>query len=54
MKLTQEFRSFDFLSPWEGVQRLLPGDEKAEEMPEPAEAEDAKASKDTTDAGEDA
>jgi NADH-quinone oxidoreductase subunit C len=54
VKLTQEFRSFDFLSPWEGVQRLLPGDEKAEEMPEPAEAEDAKASKDTTDAEEDA
>lgn len=29
VKLTQEFRSFDFLSPWEGVQRELPGDEKA-------------------------
>jgi len=31
VKLTQEFRSFDFLSPWEGVQRILPGDEKAED-----------------------
>lgn len=31
VKLTQEFRSFDFLSPWEGVQEMLPGDEKAEE-----------------------
>ena len=30
VKLTQEFRTFDFLSPWEGVQRVLPGDEKAE------------------------
>ena len=30
VKLTQEFRSFDFLSPWEGVQGVLPGDEKAE------------------------
>lgn len=30
VKLTQEFRSFEFLSPWEGVQPLLPGDEKAE------------------------
>jgi NADH-quinone oxidoreductase subunit C len=29
VKLTQEFRTFDFLSPWEGVQALLPGDEKA-------------------------
>ena len=31
VKLAQEFRNFDFLSPWEGVQQLLPGDEKAEE-----------------------
>ncbi len=30
VKLTQEFRHFDFLSPWEGVQSVLPGDEKAE------------------------
>jgi len=29
VKLTQEFRSFDFLSPWEGLTRQLPGDEKA-------------------------
>ncbi|MGH7109546.1 MAG: NADH-quinone oxidoreductase subunit C [Stellaceae bacterium] len=29
VKLTQEFRSFDFLSPWEGMDRILPGDEKA-------------------------
>jgi len=29
VKLTQEFRSFDFLSPWEGMTPLLPGDEKA-------------------------
>ena len=34
VKLTQEFRSFDFLSPWEGVQRMLPGDEKAEDVTE--------------------
>jgi len=30
VKLTQEFRSFDFLSPWEGQPTQLPGDEKAE------------------------
>ena len=30
VKLTQEFRGFDFLSPWEGLQAVLPGDEKAE------------------------
>ena len=29
VKLQQEFRSFDFLSPWEGAEYLLPGDEKA-------------------------
>ena len=29
VKLKQEFRSFDFLSPWEGMDRVLPGDEKA-------------------------
>ena len=29
VKLTQEFRRFDFLSPWEGAQ-TLPGDEKAQ------------------------
>jgi NADH-quinone oxidoreductase subunit C len=31
VRLTQDFRSFDFLSPWEGMTRvMLPGDEKAE------------------------
>ncbi len=29
VSLTQEFRTFDFLSPWEGAQYILPGDEKA-------------------------
>ncbi|NQV48305.1 MAG: NADH-quinone oxidoreductase subunit C [Rhodospirillaceae bacterium] len=29
VKLAQDFRSFDFVSPWEGVQSRLPGDEKA-------------------------
>ncbi len=26
--LTQEYRQFDFMSPWEGAQYILPGDEK--------------------------
>ena len=30
VKLVQEFRSFDFLSPWEGIQQLPPSDEKIE------------------------
>jgi NADH-quinone oxidoreductase subunit C len=29
--LAQEFRTFDFLSPWEGTDYVLPGDEKAKE-----------------------
>ena len=29
VKLVQEFRSFDFESPWEGSNYVLPGDEKA-------------------------
>ena len=32
VKLNQEFRSFDFLSPWEGTEYILPGDEKAKEL----------------------
>ena len=31
VKLQQEFRRFDFLSPWEGARAVLPGDEKAVE-----------------------
>jgi NADH-quinone oxidoreductase subunit C len=31
VKLTQDFRNFDFLSPWEGMQQFLPGDEKAKQ-----------------------
>ena len=29
VELKQEFRNFDFLSPWEGTEYVLPGDEKA-------------------------
>ena len=29
VKLKQEFRNFDFVSPWEGMNHVLPGDEKA-------------------------
>ncbi|MEJ6392272.1 NADH-quinone oxidoreductase subunit C [Gymnodinialimonas sp. 2305UL16-5] len=31
VKLVQEYRQFDFMSPWEGAEYVLPGDEKAEE-----------------------
>ena len=29
VSLAQDFRSFDFMSPWEGAEYILPGDEKA-------------------------
>jgi NADH-quinone oxidoreductase subunit C len=29
VKLVQDFRKFDFMSPWEGAKHILPGDEKA-------------------------
>lgn len=35
VKLKQEFRSFDFMSPWEGMSRILPGDEKAKDQEGP-------------------
>jgi NADH-quinone oxidoreductase subunit C len=31
VQLKQEFRTFDFLSPWEGTEYVLPGDEKRSE-----------------------
>lgn len=33
VQLTQEFRDFDFMSPWEGAEYVLPGDEKASDGP---------------------
>jgi len=33
VRLAQDFRSFDFMSPWEGAQYVLPGDEKAPQAP---------------------
>lgn len=33
VKLSQDFRSFDFMSPWEGAEYVLPGDEKAPQAP---------------------
>ena len=32
VKLVQEYRQFDFMSPWEGAQYILPGDEKPAEV----------------------
>ena len=46
VKLAQDFRSFDFLSPWEGAEYILPGDEKAQPeapgAPTPLKADEIK------------
>jgi NADH-quinone oxidoreductase subunit C len=45
VSLAQDFRSFDFLSPWEGAEYILPGDEKGPQQagaPTPLKAEDMK------------
>ena len=38
VQLAQDFRTFDFMSPWEGAAYILPGDEKAAAPPPPAPA----------------
>ena len=30
VELVQEYRQFDFMSPWEGAEYILPGDDKSE------------------------
>jgi NADH-quinone oxidoreductase subunit C len=46
VRLAQDFRAFDFLSPWEGAEYILPGDEKASPQapgaPNPLKAEEVK------------
>ena len=41
VELAQDFRRFDFMSPWEGAKYVLPGDEKAD-APKPAPEPEAK------------
>lgn len=36
VELAQDLRSFDFMSPWEGADYVLPGDEKAPAAPPPS------------------
>jgi NADH-quinone oxidoreductase subunit C len=42
VRLQQEFRSFDFLSPWEGMDKILPGDEKAKSSAGEPEGQDGR------------
>ena len=41
VQLAQDFRTFDFMSPWEGAEYVLPGDEKAAGSPALPEAKGA-------------
>lgn len=46
VRLAQDFRNFDFMSPWEGAEYILPGDEKAQGQapgaPTPLKADEVK------------
>jgi len=45
VKLAQDLRQFDFMSPWEGAEYVLPGDEKAPAPPPPPAAPPPQADK---------
>ena len=42
VELAQDFRRFDFMSPWEGADYVLPGDEKAAQAPATPPVKEAK------------
>ena len=46
VQLSQDFRDFDFMSPWEGAEYIIPGDEKAQPeapgAPTPLKADEIK------------
>ena len=51
VQLTQDLRSFDFMSPWEGAEYVLPGDEKAAETPAPPPVAQPKTTEKPADTG---
>ncbi|WP_137679348.1 NADH-quinone oxidoreductase subunit C [Aurantiacibacter suaedae] len=51
VELAQDFRSFDFMSPWEGAEYILPGDEKASETPAPPPVNEPKTTESAKDTG---
>jgi NADH-quinone oxidoreductase subunit C len=51
VKLAQDLRSFDFMSPWEGADYVLPGDEKAAEKPAAPQADKPKTTEKPGDSG---
>src|SRR5690606_11395985 len=51
VELAQDFRSFDFMSPWEGAEYVLPGDEKAAQNPPPPPVSEPKTTDKPSDTG---
>ena len=51
VELAQDLRSFDFMSPWEGANYVLPGDEKAAETPAPPPVAEPKTTEKPSDTG---
>ena len=51
VELAQDLRQFDFMSPWEGADYVLPGDEKAAEHPAPPPVDDPKTTDSPKDTG---
>ena len=51
VQLAQDLRQFDFMSPWEGADYQLPGDEKASETPAAPQVDKPKVSETTKDTG---
>ena len=49
--LPQDLRQFDFMSPWEGADYVLPGDEKAAEHPAPPPVAEPKVTEKVGDSG---
>ena len=52
VKLAQDLRTFDFMSPWEGADYVLPGDEKAAPTPPPVATPKTTETKADTGAGD--
>ena len=51
VQLAQDLRTFDFMSPWEGADYVLPGDEKAAVHPAPPPVADPKTTEKPADTG---